>query len=415
MKTIRSNFFIICLAIYLFIFNQLSAQPVIQWGKQIGTSFEDFGKSIDVDNDGNIYVTGWTNDSTDENAKGGYDIYLAKFDSSGNQLWHRIFGSIHNEQAEWLVSREDYAVVAGFTDGDLQSKNMGKKDAFVMKVNAEGGQLWITQIGSEMDETLSYVFVDNTGNIYAIGTTAGNVCGNALGKTDVLLMKLDSNGTIIWKRQCGTNEDDTGGGIFVDKKENIFICGSAHGPLWQAGQEKADAFYASYDKNGNQLWYEEFGTSAYETANTILADEEGNIYIGGSTGGDLGGTQAGNGDAFLIKVDANREIVWKKQFGRDLWDGILAMEFDPSTGNILVGGCQNWQLCEGYCRSYDRNGNLMWKREFTVQGEHGGTCGKDIAVDKNGNIYHTGGTGGDLFNRNLGSKDVYIVKMSEKN
>ncbi len=399
-----------------FIFSCVSQQsevvPKLVWGKQMGSTNEEFGKSIDIDENSNIYITGWINDTADKNAIGGYDIFINKHDSSGQLLWHKVFGSPDDEWAEWIVSHNDYLLVCGRSLGDLYDRNKGKSDAFLMKVNAAGEQVWIKQVGSEFDETFNFVTVDDLGNIYAIGTTDGNISGNALGKKDALLIKFDNEGETVWKRQCGSDEDDQGRGVYLDKNYNIYICGTAHGPLWQKGQEKTDAFYAKYSKDGELLWYEEFGTDSFETANVILVDEEKNMYIGGSTGGDLGGKQAGNGDAFLVKLNKNKEVQWKRQFGGDLWEGILAMEFEPTTNNILIGGCQNWEKCEGYCRSYDNEGNLLWKKEFVKQGENGGTCGKDIAVDKDGNIYHTGGTGAALFGENSGSKDIYIVKLS---
>jgi hypothetical protein len=400
------------LAILLWIPTISNAQTGFEWGRQIGTEAEDFGKSLTLDSLGNVYITGWTNDTKSADAKGGYDVFICKMDSNGKTLWFKHYGTPKNEKAEWIVCENNSIVITGETDGDFENSCAGESDAFVLKTDLDGNVKWVKQIGSKSSDLFSYTTIDDSGNIYCIGNTNGDITNEPLGKQDVLLVKLDKNGQLIWKKQIGTPEDDAGGGIFVDKKYNIYVCGTAHGPQYKEGQDKTDAFYAKYDKDGKQLLYKEFGTDKYDNASSILVDKEENLYIGGSTGGKLGLESLGYGDGFLVKINPKYQIVWKKQFGTKLWDGVLSIKFDQINNSVLVSGCQNYNLCQGFCREYDKTGKLLWKNEFTTQDNiRGGTCGKDAVMDNNGNIYHTGGTGADIFGNNQGLKDIYIVKL----
>ena len=146
-------------------------------------------------------------------------------------------------------------------------------------------------------------------------------------------------------------------------------------------------------------------------ATHAVIDKEGNIYVGGSTGGDLAGKQQGEGDCFLAKINSNGDRVWTQQFGTEKWDGVLGIDMNESVSdNIIVSGCQHWPACQSFVRMYKSDGSLVWIRNSVASGKFGGTCGKGVCIDRKGNVYHTGMTGGNLFNSVLGQHDIFVVK-----
>ncbi|MBN2350761.1 MAG: SBBP repeat-containing protein [Bacteroidales bacterium] len=412
---------------YVFVFLLLSGihsiiqaqnEPEIVWARQMGTQSEEFGKCVGTDSENNLYLAGETNDSLAENYSGGTDLFVYKYDAEGNQLWQLRFGSANDDRLNVMkVDTNGECYLVGDTKGSFENNTAaGEKDAFVAKISANGNIVWVKQIGSVKNESANNIDIDESGNSYVVGSTDGNLAGEGNISSDVFITKLDNRGQVLWIRQHLSDTPQTGSGIYVDRINEVYICGTVNGIPYQDEGKNIDAFYSKLDSTGNALWIKIFGATAqFDAPAVITGDTSGNIFIGGSTGGDFAGDQSGKGDAFLVKFNKKGEEVWKRQFGRENWDGILAMTLTHKNyGDILVGGCQNWPACEGYCRSYTTDGDLLWKKEFITQGEFGGTCGKDVTIDSEGNIYHTGGTGGDLFQKASGEHDIYVVKLSDK-
>lgn len=407
----------VCISITLLFLNlNLYSQPKFCWGRQLGTKAEDFGKSIGIDGVGNIYISGWTKDSLGGTILGENDVFLIKLNQEGKVLWKQQFGTISDELAQEIaVDMAGNCFITGWTKGNLGIKNVGDSDIFLAKFDSAGNQLWIHQLGTDRADTGQFVELDELGNIYVTGSTEGSLASENMGKKDVFLLKHDVDGNLIFKRQFGTSESDIGRSISLDKNGNIYMCGIFGGDWGESNVENMDAFLAKFNNNGKLLWKKTFGTeNNFDVAASLRVDKYGSIYVGGSTGGELGGTQTGQGDAYIAKFDSLGNKIWIRQFGRDKWDGVLSVIFSrDQSEDIIISGCQNWKSCEGYFRRYDKKGTLKWIQEFIYQGESG-TCGKDVAIDAFGNCYHIGGTGGSIFLENKGQHDIYLVKIIDK-
>ncbi len=408
--------FIVGVFTTLLFFNpNLYSQAKFYWGRQLGTEAEDFGKSIGIDGADNIYISGWTMDSLGGTIMGENDVFLIKLNQEGKVLWKRQFGTNSDEQAEEIaVDKAGNCFVTGWTKGNLGIKNIGDSDIFLVKYDSTGNQLWTHQLGTEKADVGHFIALDELGNIYITGSTEGSLASENMGKKDVFLSKHDADGNLVFKQQFGTSETDIGRGLSLDKNGNIYVCGIVGGNWGEPNIENMDAFLAKFNTNGKLLWKKTYGTDNFDVATSLQVDKDGFIYVGGSTGGELGGSQAGQGDAYIAKFDSLGNKIWIRQFGRDKWDGVLSIVFSrDQSGDIIISGCQNWESCEGYCRRYNNNGDLKWVREFIHQGESG-TCGKDVAIDALGNCFHIGGTGASIFSDNKGKHDVYVVKIIDK-
>ncbi len=404
------------IAILLSLHSALYSQPKFHWGRQLGTKSEDFGKSVALDNSGNIFISGWTTDSLCGQNSGGYDIFIYKLNSNSKIIWKRQLGTSSDERvSEIAVDMIGNCFITGWTKGDFGSKNVGDSDIFLTKFDSVGDHLWTRQLGTSKEDIGQYLDIDKSGNVYITGSTKGNLTSENMGNNDVFLIKYDAEGNLLFKQQFGTSESDVGRGISFDNSGNIYVCGMTGVDWSEPNIKNMDAFIAKFDHNGKLIWKKTFGTEHYDVAANLKIDKHGYIFVGGSTGGELGGAQAGSGDAFIAKFDSLANQLWIRQFGRDKWDGVLSVVLaKDGTEHIIIGGCQNWRSCEGYCRRYDESGKLIWVQEFVSQGESGGTCGKDVAIDSLGNCYHIGGTGGAIFSSNKGQHDVYVVKIIDQ-
>ncbi len=273
------------------------------WSRLIGTS-NGAGYSVAVDGSGNAYITGSTLGDLGGVSAGGYDAFLAKYDSLGNKLWTSQIGTSYDDRSRSIaVDGSGNAYISGYTRGDLGGTNEGYEDAFLVKYDSLGNELWSQQIGtSDYDDSYS-VAVDGSGNAYISGVTQGDLGGTNSGSADTYLTKFDSLGNELWSRQFGSSESDYGHSVAVDGSGNAYITGSTRGEIGGINAGGADTFLVKYDTSGNLRWSHQIGTASNETSYSVAVDGSGNPYITGMTDGDLGGTNAGDNDAFLIKFE----------------------------------------------------------------------------------------------------------------
>lgn len=185
----------------------------------------------------------------------------------------------------------------------------------MISTNAESqsGFIWGKQFGTVQEEYVLNHVIDQYGNIYVSGKTTGVIDGQNFGKNDGFITKIDSLGNSVCTKQFGTSEDENILWSAIDNNGCVYITGSTKGALNGKNFGKEDIFVVKYNPDGQMEWAKQFGTD-----NT---DDEMNIYVGGSTSGNLGCGQIGEGDCFLTKINSKGDIVWNDLYGSHLGEG----------------------------------------------------------------------------------------------
>jgi Beta-propeller repeat len=388
--------------------NNAKSQTDFIWGKIFGSEKDDYIFNHVNDEDGNLYIAGKTTGTIGTRNFGKNDGFLTKIDSSGSLLWSRQFGTPQEEDIHWCaIDKSVNIYITGSTTGDLDGKNAGKEDIFVVKYDTYGKMLWSKQFGTSESDVARGIYADNTGNIYVTGDTGGKLGQNSFGKNDCFVMKLDSNGNQLFVTQFGTPGDDYSYSVTGGPGKDIFVCGSTWGEL--AGKNKGliDGFTGQFTENGAPVKFNQFGSEGFDIAEIINVDKENNIYVGGSTSGNFGSIQIGEGDAFLIKLNEKGDILWNNQFGTKNNDGLRSIAINSDiSDNILVSGILNLPPANAFVRMYTKDGKMLWERIFK------GCSGKDVKFDNKGNCYHVGLTGVNVFGNKIGNTNFYVAKMS---
>jgi hypothetical protein len=347
-----------------------NSSGVKQWTQQSGTSVNDYGFGVTVDSLGNIYVTGNTYGGLDGNTNSGdSDIFLMKYNSSGNKQWTQQLGTSSSDIGYAVtVDNSDNIYVTGDTwgglDGNTNSGN-GNNDIILVKYNSSGTKQWTQQLGTSSGEHGHGVAVDNSNNIYITGDSSGGLEGNPhSGSHDISIVKYNSSGTKQWTQQLGTSRADFGKGITVDNSDNIYVTGGTAGGLdgnTNSGGGYNDIFLVKYNSSGTKQWTKQLGNGSVNVGNGVTVDTSNNIYVTGYTEGGLdGNTNSGERDIFLVKYNSSGTKQWTQQLGTS---------------------------------SDDR--------------------GYGVTVDNSSNIYVTGYTSGGLNgNTNYGNKDIFLVKYN---
>ena len=117
-------------------------------------------------------------------------------------------------------------------------------------------------------------------------------------------MARSAEPTVEWIRQFGTSLFDHSTGVSADGLGNVYISGSTYGSLGGPNAGTQDAFVSKYDSNGSLLWTQQLGASGWDYSSGVSADRQGNVWVSGFTDNSLGGPNAGEIDAFVVRFSA---------------------------------------------------------------------------------------------------------------
>ncbi|MEG4080482.1 SBBP repeat-containing protein [Microcoleus sp. Pol8_D6] len=392
--------------------------PSFEWLKQFGTPNDDRFQSAALDSAGNVYLTGSTFDPL-SGTNPSTNAWVAKYDSSGSQLWLKQLGGSNNYPSEVTVNSGGNIYLTGSTAAASPLGSFDKYDAWVAKYDGTGSQLWLKQFAlGNFDDFPSDLAVDTAGNVYLTGTSGYTTSGAGGGPKSAWVAKYDDSGNQLWLKNVNSDTHDISDGIKVDSSGNVYLTGTNYN-FSKGYPPDVHTWAAKYDSNGNQLWLKEFPTADSDyreiTAPSDLAvDSAGNLYLTGETNGSLGSPNAGSEDIWATKYDSNGNQLWLKQFGTAKSDSPSDLAVD-SAGNVYLTGSTEGALGgtnaggqDIWATKYDSNGNQLWLKQF---GTAESDSSSELALDSVGHLYLTGQTNGALGGPNAGGQDIWIAKL----
>jgi Ca2+-binding RTX toxin-like protein len=419
--------------------------PVEPFVRQLRTPSVEIAASVAADTTGNVYATGVTGGSLEGTNDGSFDIWVAKYDSNGQQLFINQFGSSEADEAQDITtdSAGNFYVV-GLTAGNIVEPTEQGSEAIIAKFDSNGNPVFIEQLvadeanggvinGRLVVNSATDVTVDSAGNAYVSGLTVtedGVVQGGLDSQGDFWVAKYDDTGNQIWYTQVSSEvrveqpfapwEEAYGVALSPDGT-------SVYSTGWTTGDLPGDAVIGAYDawltklnsNTGEVEFVRQFGTPGDDFGWSVGTDSQGNIYSYGwsTTNGNAPGVIGGFSDLFLAK------------FSPDGTEQFFNLISTPGDDAAFVGGLvidnNDIIYVSGYTNSsftdttnagsYDAfvialntNGTEIWRQQFGTPQLDFAT---DINIDNFGNIYVTGVTEGSLGEINHGAVDGWIAKL----
>lgn len=285
------------------------------------------------------------------------DFFISKLDSSGNFIWAKKIGGAKDEYCKSIAIDNDGNIfTTGFFTGTVDfDPGVGvfnltsfEGDLFISKLNSTGNFEWAKNIGGfTLDNRGSIrpnsVSLDGSGNIYCLGSFAGTVDfdpdSSALysliskGQFDIFILKLNQTGKFLWAKKIGGNENDWGKSICLDPFGFICIAGEFGGTVdFDPGigennlTSVADnsIFISKLDSLGNFVWAKKLDGTHWEEVYSIALDGSGNIYTTGEfyqtvdfdPGKEIFNLTSNSGsDIFISKLNTSGNFVWAKRMG----------------------------------------------------------------------------------------------------
>jgi len=319
----------------------------------------DYGQAIAVDDDGNVYVTGFS-----EGQGTRRDLTTLKYDADGRQVWlNRYDGPASGDDVAVAIALDPDGnpVVTGFLDGAEQ----GGVAFGTIKYDFDGSRLWVARYDGPDhagDEAVS-VGLDGAGNIYVTGRSSASNGQD----TDFATVKYDPDGRELWVRRYNgpRNDTDIPAGLAVSPAGNIYVTGQSF------GLQTHDIATIRYDSSGNIRWLARF-EDAMPTA--MAVDDDDNVYLAA-------------GDSLVLKYDPPGNLVWDTRFGNP-GGATSAIGVDASQNVYVTGWTANHR--QYLTAKLDPAGELVWVQKFPEQGQDGGGQAWGLSLDADANVYVTG-------------------------
>lgn len=336
---------------------KLDALGNLQWSKTYGGSKDDRGQSLVQTTDGGFALTGFaqSDDGDATNNEGFHDNWILKLDAQGTVEWEKSFGfSGHDHSYDILQTEDGGYYFIGFlditsarADGNTEKggtlTNHGVGEFWGTKIDDKGDLQWRGYFGgSNNDRAHSVVRSDDGGYVMTGFTESEDFdISNSRGSYDFWVLKNDKDGNLLWENSFGGSGIEISQDIANTSDGGYVITGNTFSDDTDVSNNngESDIWLVKIDDDGNLVWQKTFGGSGFDAAESVSLSKDGGFIItGNSKSSDKDSSaNAGENDIWLIKTDAEGNMIWQKTFGGTNLDyGFDAIETDDNA-IILVG------------------------------------------------------------------------------
>ncbi len=390
------------------------------WARGMGGVYNDRVFGLSLDSAGNMYVLGTFGLEIDfgngvvATMDGQLqDIFLVKFDATGNALWTQVIGSTSSDDAGDLVTTAaGDVIVAGFVgDSVTVGSDTLTTGLFAAKFDTDGNVAWATQVidGTLGSERITQLAMMPSGHVVGVGWGAGLLFGLQAGwqgGVDAFLVIIDTaNGEGVHGKFFGSTANEGAYSVAVTPAGKLVIGGSFEGNINIVSGETAyggqDMFVLEYDHTAdpNVQWCVTAGevstTTSQDAQAVALHEQSGDVLVTGYFEGetDFGGgaltANSVNGDMFLARYGATGSYVGSTSLGdsASVQRGrFIAVDGDQifvagetlgavSTGGFSLGGAGGEDVMLIH---FDGTLSTRWGRSFgTTDSDYAGRLALD--------------------------------------
>ncbi|RLF41680.1 MAG: hypothetical protein DRN12_02570 [Thermoplasmata archaeon] len=293
---------------------------------------------------------------------------LIKTEDIGNLIWMKTFGH-KNSDASYVEETNDggYILVGTYYGSSW--------DMRLIKTDRDGNLVWDKILGTLSDETGECVHQTSDDGYILCGSTSG----------DVWLVKTDDMGNIVWDKSFNTGSFAGGAESLQQTSDGGYILvGYAISSV--SGEKSGDVLLIKTDNQGNMLWKKYFGGKGCDEGHWVEETRDGGFIIVGEF------DRFGCDDIWLIKTDSEGNMVWNKSFGGGSWDEAYCVKETIDEGYIIVGGTYSYSRYgdeDLWLIKTDQYGNKEWGRILGGSGYDGGHF---VDVINDGSYIVVGGT-----------------------
>lgn len=314
------------------------------------------------------------------------DAFIAKIDANGDTLWTRYFGNTTGEVIYDLTSTADggFAVTGS---GTFNSQSGGT--VMLVKFDSTGVIQWSRAYGglnSSLGDEGWKVVQTNDGGFFIAGITFE--FGPYPGVEDIYLLRIDSQGNLLWTRAYGTqyHDEPTGldktsdGGFIISGRTDVSVSSTIH----------TDAFLMRVDSLGNNVWTKRYGGTGYEWGKCVHTLPNGDFML---TGDETSYHSTQGYGVLIMRINPSGNVIWAKSYSQQNKNVVVfGSTLTANNGIILTGYYESWAGDRNVLNlRVDSVGTMVWQKHL------GGTRDElcyDIAVASDSGFVFVGGSVG---------------------
>jgi hypothetical protein len=255
-----------------------------------------------------------------------YDLWLLKLDSGGNVSWQKTYGG---SDSEWNVSLLELLDIEQTADGGYivaghtSSFGAGGYDMWILKLNPDGTVNWEKTYGGSNDDYAVSIEETSEGDFAVLGYTNSFGAGNS----DIWVLTLDSTGGIIWEKTYGGSGSEEG--HYIQEEDGAYILVGSTDSFGSGG---SDILVVKLASDGTVFWQKTFGA--------IQNDEYGDhvrvVSDGYIVAGRTFSCGAGEDDNLVLKLDTEGTLMWQKTYGGTNAERIPSILQTADEGYLMV-------------------------------------------------------------------------------
>lgn len=330
----------------------------LQESKTFGGSESEKAHDIIQTNDGGFVLIGESNSNDGDVTKTSDldDIWIVKLDASGNIAWEKTHGFSGNDRAFSIIQTADSGYfISGILDvtasgGDGNDRSTKRKhaggDYWGLKLDSNGDKIWRRYFGGTFTDTAFDAIETNDNGFIIIGSSDSEDVdiSNNKGTYDYWVVKVNSNGDMVWEESYGGTQIDEAKGIVKTSDGNYLIVGNSRSNDGDISNSKgaADVWLIKISPSGDLIWEKSYGGSSFDSAEHITPTQDGGYIITGNSRSedkDLKNNE-GQNDIWILKINNSGNLEWQKSIGGSNIDlAYSAIELNDES--IIVAGESN--------------------------------------------------------------------------
>lgn len=285
------------------------------------------------------------------------DYGIMKLDKNGViQFQKQIIGAVDDVPLYVSQTLDGGFIIAGQSDSyaayDKTENSNGGDDCWIVKLDALGNIVWDNTIGGASPDfgAFAHQYTDST---YMIGCTSssgisGDKIMNSIGSSDIWVLKLDKNGTILSQYQVGGSGNDNTIGFATNANKDLYMASISQsgisGDKTEDGYGGSDYWVLKVDSTGSVVWQNTVGGSSNDVVYTIEANAAGNCIVTGRSGSNMSGEKSENSlgsfDYWVMKFDNTGALLWENTVGGSGLDDSRSIVLNDD-GSCIVSGTSN--------------------------------------------------------------------------
>jgi hypothetical protein len=356
------------------------------WIKSFGGSENVESESVTETSDGDFLVTGRIMQED-----GDWDVWLTKIDRSGNVIWEKAYGGTGDDTGKCVVEVDEgtYVIAGQITLPDAAT------DIDLLCVDRNGEMLWEEHFGGPDADEAGHIRYTFDGNLLVAGSTQiREETNEPLTRSgeglhwDVYLLKVDTDGNLIWESTWGERSDESG--PYNEKARSVtevadggfIITGTTdHTETIVAGTEEDSLLLLRVDESGTAIWQKSFSGGPFvirRGIDVLEAQGGGFLVLEQSIS-----VAPADGLCRVMKTDRSGDVEWSRIYksGGGRWSGygLAVAEAVDDSGYVIAG----YDYCEPLngnmgidLMKIDHSGESQWYKCYVE--------GMGVSVQKTG-------------------------------